>query len=80
MQHMNVSEALAQPLISLIFTAIFPKYIYEVSSLKLAFRGRPLDQIVKFVHSTLVAQGSPVRILGMDLHTTHQATLRWHPT
>ena len=31
--------------------------------------------MVKFVRSALVARGSPVRILGADLHTAHQAML-----
>ena len=33
-----------------------------------------------FACSTLVAWGSQVRILGIDLHITHQAMLWWHPT
>ena len=28
----------------------------------------------------LVQPGQPVRILGVDLHTAHQAMLWWHPT
>ena len=35
--------------------------------------------MVKFAHSALVAWGSLVQILGMDLNTAHQATLWWHP-
>ena len=34
---------------------------------------RPGGIAVKFVHSALAAWGSPVQILGMDLHTAHQA-------
>ena len=36
--------------------------------------------MVKFMCSTLAAWGLPVWILGVDLHTTHQAMLWWHPT
>ena len=32
-------------------------------------------RVVKFMCSTSVAWGSLVQILGMDLHTAHQATL-----
>ena len=39
----------------------------------------PPGGVVKFVGSTSEAQGSLVRILCGDLHTTHQAILRWHP-
>ena len=38
-------------------------------------RGQSGGIVVKFTCSALVARGSPVQILGMDLHTTHQATL-----
>ena len=44
------------------------------------FRGWPRGVMVKFIHSTLVALGSQVRILGVDLHTAYQAMLWWHPT
>ena len=37
--------------------------------------GQPRDIVVKFSCSASVAQGSPVRILGVDLCTTCQATL-----
>ena len=43
-------------------------------------RGWPCGVVVKFSHSTSVAEGSWVCILGMDLHTTHQAMLWWHHT
>ena len=36
--------------------------------------------VVKLVCSTSEAQGSWVWIPGIDLHTTHQAMLTWHPT
>ena len=36
--------------------------------------------MVRFMGSASVAQGSWVQILGMNLHTTHQATLWQHPT
>ena len=36
--------------------------------------------VVKFAQSALAAWGSPVWILDMDLHTTHQAMLWSHPT
>ena len=35
--------------------------------------------VVKFTHSSSAAQGSQVQILGIDLHTTHQAMLWQHP-
>ena len=44
------------------------------------FRGQPSGIVVKFTRSTSVAQDLQVRILGTDLHTTHQAMLWWHPT
>ena len=42
--------------------------------------GRPTGTRVKFACSALVAQGLQVWILGVDLHTTHQAALRQRPT
>ena len=42
--------------------------------------GQPRGQVVKFAHSALAAQGSPVQILGADLRTAHQDMLWWHPT
>ena len=38
-------------------------------------RGQPSGTAVKFTHSNLVAWGSPVRILGMDICTAGQAML-----
>ena len=35
----------------------------------------PHGQVVKFMHSASAARGSPVQILGTDLHTAHQAML-----
>ena len=35
--------------------------------------------VVELVHSALAAWGSQVQILGVDLHTTHQAMLWWCP-
>ena len=43
-------------------------------------RGPPGGVVVEFTGSTLVAQGSQVQILGMDLHIAHQAMLWQHPT
>ena len=42
--------------------------------------GWPTGIVVKFAWSALVAWGSPVWILGTDLHTAHQAMLWQHPT
>ena len=42
--------------------------------------GQPLGQIVEFTCSASVAWGSPVQILGEDLCTAHQGTLRLYPT
>ena len=56
----------------------FPRQCYYFSEFclsKLLCRGGPGGQVVKFVRSASAAQGSPVWILGVDLHTTHQATL-----
>ena len=41
---------------------------------------QPSGIVIKFAHSALVAQGSWVQILGVELHTTHQAMLWQHPT
>ena len=41
----------------------------------LYFTGRPGGAAVKFAHSTSVAWGPPVQILGVDLRTTYQAIL-----
>ena len=38
-------------------------------------QGQPSGVMVKFTHFTSVAQGSPVRILGLDLWTAYQAML-----
>ena len=35
--------------------------------------------VVEFLCSALAVQGSLVQILGVDLHTTHQAMLWRHP-
>ena len=42
--------------------------------------GQPRGRVVKFAHSALVAQGLPVRIPGVALHTARQAMLWQHPT
>ena len=55
---------------------VFKKYYFQ----NLNRRGRPGGIVVKFTHSALVARGSQVQILGVDLHTTHQAMLWWCPT
>ena len=44
------------------------------------WRGWPCGRVVKFMRSTLAAQGLLVQILGMDLHMAHQAMLWQHPT
>ena len=43
-------------------------------------RGQPGGVVVNFAHSALVAWGSWVWILDVDLHTVHQATLWQCPT
>ena len=52
------------------------KFLFD----KMQDRGWPGGIVVKLVCSTSVAQGLQVQILGMDLCTTHQAMLWWHPT
>ena len=47
---------------------------------KLLVKGRPGGIVVKFTSSSLLAQGSLAQILGVDLHTTHQAMLWRNPT
>ena len=42
--------------------------------------GWPCGPVLKFACCASVAQSSPVWILGVDLHTAHQATLWQHPT
>ena len=41
--------------------------------------GQPVGIVVKFVHSALKASGLQIRILGVDLHTAHQAKLWCRP-
>ena len=41
--------------------------------------GQPNGIVVKFACSALAAWSLLVQILGMDLCTTHQAVLWWHP-
>ena len=53
---------------------------YERSIKNYLSRGRPGGVVVKFTHSTLAAQGLLIQILGVDLHTAHQAMLWWRPT
>ena len=43
-------------------------------------RSQPGGIVVKFLHSTSVAQGTQFQILGADLCTTHQAMQWWLPT
>ena len=43
-------------------------------------RGPPDGVVVTFTCSTLVAWGAQIWILGVDLHSAHQAVLWWHPT
>ena len=57
-----------------------PSNIYSVNinfnrNKKSRYWGLPLGVVVKFMHSTLAAKGSPVPIPGADLHTTYQAML-----
>ena len=42
--------------------------------------GQPSGRVVKFTHSTLVAQGCSGSDPGRGPSTAHQATLRWRPT
>ena len=42
--------------------------------------GWPGGVVVNFVCPASAALGSQVQILGVDLHTAHQAMLWWHPT
>ena len=49
-------------------------------ALKLPLWGQPGGTVVRFSHSALAVQGLWVWILGVDLHTTHQAMLWQHPT
>ena len=42
---------------------------------EIELRGRPSGAAVTLAGSASVARGSPVWILGVDLHTTYQATL-----
>ena len=42
--------------------------------------GQPSGIVVKLACSALAAWGSGVRMLGVDLHTVHQAMLWWRPT
>ena len=44
------------------------------------FRGQPGGIVVEFTRCTLVAWGLWVWILGVNLHTAHQAMLWRHPT
>ena len=63
------------------------KYLNQLTSCAYTFSkffkildgGQPGGVGVKFVPSTLEAQGSQVWILGMDLRTVHQAMLWQHP-
>ena len=47
---------------------------------KTALLGRPRGWVAKFARSALVAQGFAGSNPGCRRGTTHQATLRWHPT
>ena len=49
--------------------------ILSLLALKLRIRGWPGGTVVKFAHSTSVAWGSRVQILGVDLHMVCQAML-----
>ena len=57
---------------------IYPNCRGMLQFLKTCPRGLACGIVVKFEHSTLVAQDLPVRILGTD--TAHQAVLWHHPT
>ena len=47
-------------------------YMCESMTRKRMMRGLPAGVVVKFTHSALAAQGSRVRIPGMDLHMVHK--------
>ena len=55
-------------------------HIKMIKIKKTDFRGQLTGVVGKLTCSTLVAQGSQVWILAMDLHTAHQAMLWQHPT
>ena len=61
-------------------TAIRKFHNYFPSTIKRRVSGQCGGIVAEFAHSALAARGSLVRILGMDLHTAHQAMLRQHPT
>ena len=52
----------------------FPDFVRQKDAMA---QGQPSGVAVKFTRSTLLAQGLWVQILGMDLHTAHQAMLCW---
>ena len=65
----------------LLFAAVFPTRVWAMGNQELHDGpSQASDVVVKFAHFALVFWGLQVRILGMDLHTVHQAMLRWHPT
>ena len=53
--------------------------LFHLISVETVRGGQPCGQVVKVAHSTSVAWGSLVPILGADLHTVHRAMLWRHP-
>ena len=60
--------------------------VYNICRNKMFYHNNPKERglahgrAVKSAHSTPAIQGLPIWILGVDLHTAHQAKLLWHPT
>ena len=53
--------------------------IHGFNDFKNNLRGQPGGLVVEVTPSASTAWGSQVQMLGMDLHTTHQAMLWQHP-
>ena len=51
---------------------LYPSHLEALFSKSRFSQGQPSGIVVKFMHSTSVAWGSQVWILGMDLHTTYK--------
>ena len=65
------------------FTIQAPKNYFIWNILNKSLKGSQLWDsgiVVRFACCALAAWGSWVQIPGMDLHTTHQTILWWHPT
>src|SRR3712207_7849791 len=61
-------------------TEIYTLSLHDALPIWIKFSELAQWLVVKFTCSSSVVQGSPVWILGTDLHTTRQAMLWWHPT